>query len=131
MSRSLILLFSLLFLAACTLLESEEDNDVDENTSVSQQCTYDGVNYDIGDSFPDTEDCNTCTCDEGGYISCTEMACIDTPDDSETKKSCTVDGKVYASGESFKDSDDCNTCSCYDGGAFYPKMGCVTILIRK
>ena len=35
----------------------------------------DGNGYAVGESFPD--DCNTCTCESGGSVSCTEMGCLD------------------------------------------------------
>ena len=40
-------------------------------------CTYDGTVYYPGDSFPDSDNCNTCYCSEDGLIACTKIACIE------------------------------------------------------
>jgi hypothetical protein len=40
-------------------------------------CYYNDQWYQAGDSFPDTDGCNTCACLEGGSIACTERACIE------------------------------------------------------
>ena len=39
-------------------------------------CSYDGMPYQAGDSFPSTDGCNSCTCFEGGMIACTLRACF-------------------------------------------------------
>lgn len=39
-------------------------------------CTYGGHTYSVGDKFPATDDCNTCTCGEGGAVACTKCACV-------------------------------------------------------
>ncbi len=38
-------------------------------------CEYEGTTYEAGDSFADSDGCNTCMCDEDGLVSCTTMAC--------------------------------------------------------
>jgi von Willebrand factor type C domain len=38
-------------------------------------CEYDGVTYEVGDSFEDSEGCNICACEEGGNVACTTLAC--------------------------------------------------------
>jgi hypothetical protein len=43
-------------------------------------CTYDGVGYTAGDTFPSTDGCNSCTCDTSGYVACTAMACVELAD---------------------------------------------------
>lgn len=40
-------------------------------------CEYAGETYDKGESFPAEDGCNSCTCEEKGNVSCTEMGCID------------------------------------------------------
>ncbi|KAH3742316.1 hypothetical protein DPMN_049056 [Dreissena polymorpha] len=35
--------------------------------------------YEAGDSFPDDDGCNTCTCLRGGLVACTRMSCSGTP----------------------------------------------------
>lgn len=44
---------------------------VDENT-----CTYDDLTYALGDTFPATDGCNTCTCEDDGAVYCTEIGCL-------------------------------------------------------
>jgi len=39
-------------------------------------CNYDGVVYDVGDSFAANDGCNACSCVEGGIVACTLKACI-------------------------------------------------------
>lgn len=38
-------------------------------------CDYDGVHYDIGETFPAGDGCNTCTCTANGVPACTKIAC--------------------------------------------------------
>jgi hypothetical protein len=38
-------------------------------------CEYNGQGYLAGDSFPDADGCNTCTCDKDGSALCTLKAC--------------------------------------------------------
>jgi hypothetical protein len=40
-----------------------------------QQCTFAGMTYEPGDSFPAGDGCNTCTCIEDGSVVCTLIAC--------------------------------------------------------
>ena len=44
--------------------------------SVGAACDYEGVTYEDGESFPDVDGCNTCTCEDGN-ASCTEIGCVD------------------------------------------------------
>lgn len=39
-------------------------------------CNYDGKPYNAGDSFPSSDNCNTCTCTKDGNVACTEKACV-------------------------------------------------------
>ncbi len=38
-------------------------------------CLYGGVQRGVGDSFPSTDGCNTCTCTASGGVACTKRAC--------------------------------------------------------
>jgi hypothetical protein len=38
-------------------------------------CTYNGVQYTAGETFPSTDGCNSCTCTMSG-VACTDRACI-------------------------------------------------------
>jgi hypothetical protein len=80
-------------------------------------CRYDGKIYRIGERFPATDGCNTCSCEAGGAVACTEIACA--------PSSCLYEGKSYSPGDSFPASDGCNTCTCGDSGAVgCTKIGC-------
>ncbi|WP_437816685.1 hypothetical protein [Sorangium sp. So ce1078] len=71
-------------------------------------CEVGDVVYNPGDSFPDKDGCNTCYCDEGGGVSCTDAHCI---------SDCTYEGVDHAPGASFPASDGCNTCTCDPSGS--------------
>jgi hypothetical protein len=38
-------------------------------------CVYQGQPYDVGESFPAADGCNTCSCRQGGEVQCTQMNC--------------------------------------------------------
>ena len=38
-------------------------------------CTYGGEGYGAGDTFPALDGCNTCSCEAGGAVTCTEFPC--------------------------------------------------------
>lgn len=40
-------------------------------------CHYDGADYAVGEAFPDTDGCNTCSCTAGGKVYCTKMPCYE------------------------------------------------------
>jgi hypothetical protein len=42
-------------------------------------CVYQGQRYAAGDSFPASDGCNSCGCNEGGGVACTLIACPDEP----------------------------------------------------
>ncbi len=44
-------------------------------------CLYEGITYQVGDSFPAVDGCNTCSCESGGLIACTELGCVATCED--------------------------------------------------
>lgn len=91
---------------ACAILLTVAACKDDDATPAT--CTQDGVEHALGASFASSDGCNTCTCGEGGVVSCTARACVDT---------CTVGGVVHQIGDSFPSEDGCNTCTCGDGGA--------------
>ncbi|WP_437964736.1 hypothetical protein WMF04_34390 [Sorangium sp. So ce260] len=123
---------------------------IDEST-----CEHNGVEYSPGDTFPDDDGCNSCSCTEDGSVACTLMACIDGctsngvthapgevfPAGCNTcvcmkdgtvvctqiwcEVSCTYDGRDYAPGDSFPASDGCNTCTCDPSGS--GEVGCTEI----
>jgi Pacifastin inhibitor (LCMII)/Kazal-type serine protease inhibitor domain len=41
-----------------------------------QACEYDGTRHQPGDSFPSSDGCNQCLCEEDGSVACTERACL-------------------------------------------------------
>ena len=38
-------------------------------------CSYDGQSHQVGDAFPATDGCNSCSCEADGSVGCTEKAC--------------------------------------------------------
>jgi hypothetical protein len=38
-------------------------------------CSYNGMHYAEGESFPAGDGCNTCSCDASGSVGCTEIGC--------------------------------------------------------
>ena len=46
-----------------------------ENPPGALKCGYSKLVYSSGDTFPDRDGCNTCTCQEDGQVGCTEIAC--------------------------------------------------------
>jgi hypothetical protein len=98
-------------------------------------CKYDGKGYALGESFPATDGCNTCSCEKTGSISCTEIACSNdaggapgggASDAGGAPGTCSYAGKLYKFGDTFKDSDGCNTCSCTEQGVACTLIGCLT-----
>lgn len=71
------------------------------------QCQYDKLVWEVGDSFPANDGCNTCTCMRDGSVACTLMACVE----------CEYDGQPYFVGDTFPAVDGCNTCSCEEDGS--------------
>lgn len=55
---------------------SDSGDDPDATDPVAD-CEVNGVIYEVGESFPAADGCNTCFCDEAGAIACTEMGCTD------------------------------------------------------
>lgn len=60
---------ALLLLTALTAACASEDD----------VCAYGDATFDVGESFPADDGCNTCTCervDGVASVSCTEMGCL-------------------------------------------------------
>lgn len=62
--------FRFFALASIGLLASCGDDDAGE-------CVHMGTAYDVEETFPAGDGCNTCTCLPGGDLACTRLACID------------------------------------------------------
>jgi hypothetical protein len=45
------------------------------NNIIPKSCVYEGKKYKDGDSFPASDGCNSCGCQQG-RVMCTMMACI-------------------------------------------------------
>ncbi|PKN58603.1 MAG: hypothetical protein CVU56_04995 [Deltaproteobacteria bacterium HGW-Deltaproteobacteria-14] len=71
-------------------------------------CSYGGDAYQVGDSFPADDGCNTCGCMADGTVACTKIGCA--------PQGCHYFGEDYAAGESFPHHDGCNTCTCTEEG---------------
>jgi hypothetical protein len=86
----------------------------------------DGTTLQVGDSIQAPDGCNTCFCDEGGFLACTEMWCgCDGPDDPGCGiEVCEYNGQVFHDGDVFDAGDGCNTCECWDGAVFCTEMAC-------
>ena len=50
-------------------------------------CSFGGKNYADGDSFPSTDDCNSCSCQDGS-VACTEIGCDPGPGPTQPVISC-------------------------------------------
>lgn len=82
-------------------------------------CTYEGKHYALGDSFPASDGCNTCSCSESGEVACTLIGCVDECTDEN--------GQTHAIGDTFPSPDGCNTCTCLDNGSIgCTEMACST-----
>jgi len=44
-------------------------------TACADSCDYDGESYAVGATFPASDGCNSCSCEVGGRVSCTERGC--------------------------------------------------------
>ncbi len=102
--------------------------------TVFGDCVTDSGTYDVGETFPAGDGCNTCSCDEGGSVSCTEMACDcqgPQPDCGAPPPGCTV--SVSCSGRDWscdvQCDDECQNAPPIDciapPGCFYDGIVCV------
>ena len=92
-------------------------------------CSYGGKTYDVGESFPSLDGCNTCDCATFGRVTCTLLACptdaapppgdaVSPPDLASTPdvlEVCLWGDASVPLGQSV--SDGCNICACGSGGA--------------
>jgi eight-cysteine-cluster-containing protein len=53
------------------------DPQIPDSMGVCAVCNDNGTPYMEGETFPSSDGCNTCTCQAGGLMACTKMACID------------------------------------------------------
>ncbi|MFH2019515.1 MAG: hypothetical protein ABII80_02800 [bacterium] len=64
---------------SCTVMACEENYMPDEDPidpyASDLSCYYNGVTYQAGEGFQDTDSCNWCSCDDG-EVACTTMACL-------------------------------------------------------
>ncbi|MCB0138018.1 MAG: hypothetical protein KDD75_23135 [Caldilineaceae bacterium] len=58
-------------------------------------CTVGPATYALGARFEADDGCNTCTCTELGFASCTEIACVCEPKENEIKDSELYSAKVW------------------------------------
>jgi hypothetical protein len=124
LSKSSILAF-LSFFSLCTVACSSTDptgttGTEDEELRRGRACIYDGHRHRLGESFPSSDGCNTCTCTSRGVI-CTERACAI---DAGSANGCVYDGKTYKDGDSFPSSDGCNACACNAGSVICTARAC-------
>ena len=68
-------------------------------------CMYEGTLHKAGESFPDRDGCNTCSCGEDGSVACTERACA---------PGCEFNSEMHFAGERW--TVGCNTCECTADG---------------
>jgi hypothetical protein len=69
-----------------------------------QQCSYGGKLFEVGDRFPDTDGCNTCSCGSDGRVSCTLLAC-ETCESVQTRYADAIDEAKTCDPER---TDQCN-----------------------
>jgi len=98
----------------------------DGTNSSNATCSNGGKAYQVGESFPSQDGCNTCYCGSNGLIACTLVACLndaspriadgsalaDLNPDGSTQQSCTYNGKTYPFNVTFMATDGCNECWC-------------------
>lgn len=54
--------------------DAGDGGDAGNGGDAANSCTYEGETYTLGDRFPSSDGCNTCSCSESG-VACTERAC--------------------------------------------------------
>ncbi len=86
---------------------------------ICASCELDGKPYQAGESFPEPDGCNVCSCMKDGTIACTDRIC---------PSGCEYNGQKYEPGDSFPAGDGCNTCTCLDNGTVAcTKIACPVI----
>ncbi|CAC5406731.1 unnamed protein product [Mytilus coruscus] len=83
-------------------------------------CNYNGKQFNVGENWPTTDGCNTCSCHSGKLV--VRMTCTENDCDSGKRSSvyqrgfhCKYEEKQFNVGESWTASDGCNTCICHAG----------------
>ena len=76
------------------------------------QCFYKGVFYSQGTTFPQGDGCNTCVCNLGQLVTCTDVDCPPPVD------SCQHGTRILMAGETFilETQFLCYNCTCTLGG---------------
>ena len=69
-----ILIFVVGIVFGMSLTNMKDNNQPLDIPLLTKRCEYGGKTYASGDSFPDEDGCNSCSC-EDGQIACTLMAC--------------------------------------------------------
>jgi hypothetical protein len=89
---------------------------VDRQTCELASCDYDGKTYAVGESFPSSDGCNSCSCTEDGTVVCTLRLCVCSENDdrrryvSRDPEECTrIDFICEPGTEQF--ADECG-CGC-------------------
>lgn len=83
-------------------------------SAVTSTCAYDGNTYTPGESFPSTDNCNTCFCGTNGNVGCTKKACTCDPSNEPwrnylgTPQQCMVMRYTCAAGQ----VPFSNSCGC-------------------
>ncbi len=88
--------------------------------TTGKSCTYHGKSYKDKTSFPDKDNCNTCTC-YNGAVGCTEKIC----------PGCMFGGTSFHHKQSFPSQDGCNTCTCNSGVVSCTKKRCSPCIYGK
>jgi hypothetical protein len=97
-----------------------------ERTLGQDGCTVGDQRFDVGESFPAPDGCNTCQCTDEG-VSCTLIGCVGGggAGGKGGAASCEHGGRRYATGDSFPAADGCNTCTCFeDGSVVCTRLAC-------
>lgn len=120
------MMMACLSLCAATACDLPDKNIGDETQGDDTQgdSGTPGDDCEPGETVPAADGCNTCFCEEGGFLSCTEIGC-DLPDtdgdptDGDTSGECEPGTTVPA-------PDGCNTCFCNDDGTIgaCTEIGC-------
>jgi len=71
-------------------------------------CLVGDKTYAPGDTFPASDGCNSCTCQDDGTAACTLLGCI---------TGCVHEGQTYDVGAVFPAGDGCNQCNCGADGS--------------
>ena len=88
-------------------------------------CVYNNVSYTLGQSFPSSDGCNSCTCGLKG-IMCTMRMCLGNETEvSINATTCTYNGITYDAGQGFPSSDGCNSCTCRPDGVICTMRMCL------